>query len=418
MTDWLEQAFAAWERGDRAATIQLSQSAICEDPLEPKAYKLLGNGLQGAGNLVAAERAYRQGLVLVTDGARLQGELWANVGGISQALGEWNRAVEFYERALSVAPGLKAVYLNWVKGLEERQEIEEAIAILERAINFCTDNGDVWLQLGRLHCEFHDFEAGRSAYQKASRLMPGDAEPLFGLAHAWFYLEDFEQAIAVGQRALELNPNSVVGWSNYGVAHYELGLLDKAEQCMERSLALDSTYDDARWALANVWLHRGEFEKGFEAFEARRSRVLPVPRLPVPEWDGSDLTHKTILIYGQSGLGDMVQFARYLPLLQERGAKVKVVVPHPLVRLFGEIADVEVVDRAFPFSCDDLGVNCFTTFLSLAAIFYAIARGNSPHDPLSLCPSHRLGAGVAQRRWFTSWDCLGQWTANDFGWRS
>ena len=128
MADLLEQALAAWERGDRAATIQLSQSAICEKPLEPKAYKLLGNGLQAAGNLVAAERAYRQGLVLVTDGARLQGELWANVGGISQALGEWNRAVEFYERALSVAPGLKAVYLNWVKGLEERQEIEAAIA--------------------------------------------------------------------------------------------------------------------------------------------------------------------------------------------------------------------------------------------------------------------------------------------------
>ncbi|MGD1936951.1 MAG: tetratricopeptide repeat protein [Cyanophyceae cyanobacterium] len=369
MTDWLGQAKAAWERGDRESTVQLSQSAICENPQNAQAYKLLGNGLQALDNLAAAERAYQIGLKWAQDGERLRGELLANLGGVNQRAGNWDQAAEFYGQAITAVPDLVPVYFNWVKGLEGRGDLDGAIAVLEKAVNSCPAEGTVWLQLGRLRCEVEDFDGGQRAYEKASELMSGQAEPLFGLAHAWFYLEDFERAIATGKQALDIDPTSAVGWTNYGVAYYELGLLDKAEQCLERSLALDSGYDDARWALANIWLHRGELERGFEGFEARRSRVLPAPDLPVPEWDGSDLTGKTILMYGQSGLGDMVQFARYLPLLQRRGATVKVAVPKPLVRLLGAMESVEAVERDQGFSCEALGIDCFTTFLSVPRFF-------------------------------------------------
>ncbi|MEM9244886.1 MAG: tetratricopeptide repeat-containing glycosyltransferase family protein [Cyanobacteria bacterium P01_F01_bin.153] len=369
MADWLGQATAAWERGDRESTIQLSQSAICDNPQDARAYKLLGNGLQASNNLMSAERAYRCGLNLTSNEERLRGELFANLGGVNQRSGNWEQAVEFYGHAIAIAPDLMPVYFNWAKGLEERQDFDGAIAVLEKAATSCPMNGTVWLQLGRLRCEVEDFDGGRRAYEKARQLMLGQAEPLFGLAHVWFYLEDFEQAITTGKQALDIDPTSVVGWTNYGVAHYELGLLDEAERCLERSLALDSSYDDARWALANIWLHRGELERGFEGFEARRSRVLPAPDLPVPEWDGGDLTGKTILVYGQSGLGDMVQFARYLPLLQQRGATVKVAVPKPLVRLLGSMESVEAVERDQGFSCEALGIDCFTTFLSVPRFF-------------------------------------------------
>ena len=84
MTDWLGQAKAAWERGDRESTVQLSQSAICENPQNAQAYKLLGNGLQALDNLAAAERAYQIGLKWAQDGERLRGELLANLGGVNQ----------------------------------------------------------------------------------------------------------------------------------------------------------------------------------------------------------------------------------------------------------------------------------------------------------------------------------------------
>ncbi|MEM9771029.1 MAG: tetratricopeptide repeat-containing glycosyltransferase family protein [Cyanobacteria bacterium P01_D01_bin.73] len=360
MADWLGQAKAAWERGDRTATVQLSKSAICANPQNAQAYKLLGNGLQASNNLGAAERAYQCGLNLAGDGEHLRGELLANLGGVNQRSGNWDQAVDFYRQAIAAIPDLIPVYLNWVKGLEERQDLDGAIAILEKASESCPTEGTVWLQLGRLRCEVEDFDGGRRAYEKASQLMLGQAEPLLGLAHAWFYLEDFERAIATGKQALDIDPTSAAGWANYGIAHYELGRLDEAERCLERSLELDSGYDDARWALANIWLHRGELDRGFDGFEARRSRVLPAPELPVPEWDGGDLTGKTILVYGQSGLGDMVQFARYLPLLQQRGATVKVAVPKPLVRLLGAMDAVEAVDRDQGFACEALGIDCFT----------------------------------------------------------
>ncbi|MGD1850629.1 MAG: tetratricopeptide repeat protein [Cyanophyceae cyanobacterium] len=370
MADWLGQAADAWERGDREATIKLSQSAICENPRDAKAYKLLGNGLQASGNLEAAEKAYQLGLTLTSDGDQLRGELLANLGGVNQRSGHWDRAVEFYAQAIAIVPDLVPIYFNWAKGLEDRQELDRAIAVLEKAAKSCPAEGTVWLQLGRLRCEVENFDGGRQAYATASQLMPGQAEALFGLAHVWFYLEEFSQAIATGKRALDIDPTSAAGWANYGVAHYELGQVDEAERCLGRSLALDASYDDARWALANIWLHRGELDRGFDGFEARRSRVLPAPDLPVPEWDGGDLTGKTILVYGQSGLGDMVQFARYLPLLQRRGATVKVAVPKPLVRLLGAMDSVGVVvERDQGFSCETLGIDCFTTFLSVPRFF-------------------------------------------------
>ncbi|MEM1425508.1 MAG: tetratricopeptide repeat-containing glycosyltransferase family protein [Cyanobacteria bacterium P01_H01_bin.130] len=369
MADWLAEAMAAWERGDREAVLLFSKAAICDNPTDPTGYKFLGNGLQAIENFAAAERAYRLGLSKVAPGARLQGELLANVGGLCQRLGDWDLAVGYYEQAIAVVPDLMPVYFNWVKGLEERQERAGAIAVLERAIAVCPGAGKAWLHLGRLRCEGHDFAGGRDAYGRARDLLPGDGEPVLGLAHAWFYLNDFARAIAFGAEGLEFSPASVVGWTNYGVALYESTRLAEAEAALNRALALDPAYDDARWALANVWLHRGEWERGFASFEARRSRVLPAPDLPVPEWEGEDLTGKTILIYGQSGLGDMVQFARYLPLLQERGATVKVAVPKPLVRLLGAIAGVEAVDRDDgSWSCAALGVDCFITFLSLPKV--------------------------------------------------
>ena len=75
-------------------------------------------------------------------------------------------------------------------------------------------------------------------------------------------------------------------------------------------------------------LLKGEFEGGWQDYEQRWT--LPnkaLPSLQRPRWDGSPLAGKTILVYAEQGLGDTIQFVRYLPLVKERGGNVLFAVP-------------------------------------------------------------------------------------------
>lgn len=194
-----------------------------------------------------------------------------------------------------------------------------------------------------------DWQGCVDAATRALALQPAHAEALANRGAALRMLGRPEEALADYDRALATAPDSADAHNNRGVA---LGALNRHPEAIEaytRALALRPSYDRARFNRALSRLVTGDFEGGWADHEYRwtGSEMQPVPRaIPGRAWDGrEDLRGKTILVYAEQGLGDAIQFSRYVPLLHRSGARVLLEVHAPLTRL---LESVEGADHVIP----------------------------------------------------------------------
>ncbi len=403
-------AEAAYQAGDWGRSLDWARVAIYRDPRDPRAYKILGNALQSRGDLAAATLAYRRAITLDPQFAAA----WANLGSLAAKQGDRTTAIAHWQTALDHDPHLVALYIPLGAAWAEQGEPERAQACYEGAIAQGATGAiavKAWLGLGILAAQRHDYAAAKHAYGQVTALDPENATGWLGLGQAWFYAEDYDQAIAAYLRGLALDPSAKQGWSNLGTCYFHQLDLDRAAACYERALAIDPEFGDAHWARANLWLLQGDYGRGLPEFEWRWRSVLPRRSLGGQLWRGEPLQGETLLVYTQCGLGDLLQFARYLPLVAQRGARVIVEVPPPMVRLTAAIPGVAQVipkgDRlpgyAYHIACMSLP-HLMTTSLDTipTAIPYLSATASdwrpdlSTGIPTAIAPDRpRLQVGIA-----------------------
>ena len=159
----------------------------------------------------------------------------------------------------------------------------------------------------------------------------------------YFDLEKSDEAYASYTKALEINPEFTQAHMNMGHVHKWLGDGGKAIESYRKSISFDPEYADAQMALAMALLRDGEFEEGWSQFEWRWKTDQMVSRwLKKAQWKGEDLSNKILLIYAEQGLGDILQFARYVRLVQERFPKCKIIVEakQPVKRLLETMPEI------------------------------------------------------------------------------
>lgn len=145
-----------------------------------------------------------------------------------------------------------------------------------------------------------------------------------------FLHDDGQDAEAVDwyQKALSIKREQVESWGNLGTCLYTLGDVQGAELCWSKCVAFEATNPSGSLAQAYIWLRRGDFARGWPALNARwEDQTFQAqygrPDLGGKMWTGQPLGKKdTLMIHGEQGLGDHVQFARYIPELIARGYKI------------------------------------------------------------------------------------------------
>jgi tetratricopeptide (TPR) repeat protein len=147
------------------------------------------------------------------------------------------------------------------------------------------------------------------------------------------------------RRAIQLNPLSADFHSNLGVILTDCGQFDEALACYRQAIRLAPLDADYHWNLAINLLGRGDFREGWDEFEWRLHS--PGRRLnrgfSQPQWNGSYLTGRTILLHTEGGFGDAIQFIRYVPLVKLRGGRIVLECQKELVRLFSQVSGIEKI---------------------------------------------------------------------------
>jgi len=142
------------------------------------------------------------------------------------------------------------------------------------------------------------------------------------------------EAEACYRRAASWRP----GWTlhNLGVILRITGRLEEAEAVLRQAVAAAGDEPHPRHALGMTLLQLGRWAEGWALYEARH-RILPRPTAPFPEWQGESLTGKRILVVAEQGLGDQILWSRFIPLLAQQAAEVRLAVARPLVSLLEQL---------------------------------------------------------------------------------
>lgn len=172
------------------------------------------------------------------------------------------------------------------------------------------------------------------------------------------------QALAHYAHAFTLDPDNFSAWNNYGNVIRECGRPDRAIPFLETALKIIPGHSTAEFNLAVAYLLMGDYERGWPQYETRWSFEHlngTLPNFEQPRWKGEDIRGKTILVIGEQGHGDNIQFLRFVNSLKERGAEVILQVSSSLIPLFLSPAIKQIIG----FEDTPTGFDCWTPIMSI-----------------------------------------------------
>jgi tetratricopeptide (TPR) repeat protein len=302
---------------------------------------------QRAGQGPQAEALYRAVLALHPGYAQAS----YNLGLVQQGARRLEEAVLSYRHAIATHPSYFDAYCNF--GVAP----EEALGVYRAVIAMKPDFAMVHCNLGVTLRDLRRLGEAVLAYQQAIAIQPDYQWAYTNLAAVLMDLGDAPAAVAACERAVAIQPDMETAYFNLGSAYKALCRLPEAAAAFRRAIALRDGFVEAHFTLGQTLLLQGELLAGWAEYEWRWKLTdyawlyQAYGAFTQPYWAGQPLAGQTILVYCEQGLGDAIQFVRYIPMLQAQGAAVVLAVHPPLRQLFAGLANVTVInlgDRALP----------------------------------------------------------------------
>jgi tetratricopeptide (TPR) repeat protein len=265
-----------------------------------------------------------------------------NLGVAMAKLGRWHEAVGLFEDLLKRKPEMADAHNNLGLAYLDAGNPQRAEPSFRRAAQLKPASADFQTNLGVALARQERLEEAATAYRQALILRPDHAESHSNLGHVLRLLGRLDEALHHCEQACRLRASCAEAHNNRGLVHRDLGDLEAALGCYHRALELQPDHPEARLNRALAWLAQGDFARGWPEYEWRWRAANKRPRsFPVPQWDGSPLAGRPILIHAEQGLGDTLQFIRYAPLIQKRGGRVILEVPRELVALVTDCPGID-----------------------------------------------------------------------------
>jgi len=373
---------AAHHAGRAADAARHYRAAISRCPDHTEALNNLGILLEAEGNTGEAERCYRRALeirpdnvdacfnlgLLLHDGHRLDeaeacyrsvlasnpghGPVLRRLGLLLRFTGRHAEAERTLRDAVIARPGDAVVHADLAMLLQALGRSDEAEQHYRESLAHAPDDAATLNNFGALLHKLERLPEAETCFRRAVSLQHDAREARGNLGNVLFAQQRYAEAEACYREVLAYDPSFAEVWNNLGRLLHEVGRLDEAAAALRHALTLDHDRVPTTFNLSLVLLAMGQYEEGWRHYEARfhpsshwgdAASHGVLANLPAPLWQGESLDGKSLVVWPEQGLGDVVQFARYLPLLKQRGlSTLTVVCPSALTSL---IATVDGVDR-------------------------------------------------------------------------
>ena len=238
--------------------------------------------------------------------------------------------------------------------------IMKAIANDSKEIGF-------YINLGNIYRESQNYSDAENAYMRGLEINNNSYELFYNLGILYTKQHKYKKAIKYYERSFKINPLNKFNLDNLGNAYNELARFDEAIKCYNKAIDLDQNFSQAKFNLSLVMLLTNPTSSGWWNYEYRSVKNNKIKKLnSFTKWDGSNLKNKNLLIHDEQGIGDTIQFARYIQLIKKDHTNIILYIKKNLEFLFHKISKIDEIIT----DIDNVqNVDFFISIMSLPYIF-------------------------------------------------
>ena len=365
------------------------------------------DGLNNLGLINLHKENFDEAEKLFLDVLKLEhehNETLINLGNLKFKQEKYDEAISYYTRVLeSDSQNLLCIY-NLGNAYLKKEDYDLAVQYFDYTIKLDPNHTGAMNNLGIINTKKKQYEKAEGFYKKVLKLSPGNFETMFNLAQCFEENSKYLEAANIYNSLLKIEPQNnavilnLVGINyklgnksfsnelmnkvanddstkfalitNLGISKMRLGKVDDAIELWHKALEIDPNSPDANYNLGHANLLKGNFVEGWKGYEWRKKRKNFIElKFHEPELTNQDVNGKTILVYDEQGLGDSIQFVRYLQLLKEKGAKIVYAYDKRLAQIFKNITWIDSHVPRQNFDGVNLSFDYHISLLSLPLYF-------------------------------------------------
>lgn len=346
----------AQQAGEFSKSIHLIEKALALNPDDADAVNSLAESYLDQKLLPQAVQCYQRLVEIRPQSA----EAHHRLGKARERQEDWEGAAASYRRALSLQADSPDLYASLARLECKQGAFAEAVDACRRALALAPHRPELYQQLGHALTYTGNYGAAVQAYRQVLAFQPDSAPAVYGLGYIFERQGDLSAAADAYRIALKIDPDLAVAYFHLGITHHLQGDCAQALKCVEMMRRVEPDSAQARSFLGILLLQQGNFHQGWNEYEYRWGTTYGLRhrrKFPQTLWKGEPLAGARILLHAEQGMGDTLQFVRYVPLVAARGGNVILEVQPRLHRLLAKTPGaVEVISRgealpAFDWQC-------------------------------------------------------------------
>ncbi|MCG6157590.1 tetratricopeptide repeat protein [Rubinisphaera margarita] len=324
------------QKGDAAQAVEHLQPIVERHPEIADLHNNLGVAYQSLGKRQEAVKAFQGALKANQD----YPQAWQNLGKLLWEMNYRREAEKCYREAVRLLPDDLQCRQDWMQSLVSTEQWNEAAREIGQLLETGTLSAETQIewktQLAYVAAQQHDYVQAITLSEDVLACQPDNMALLSNLSFLYEHVGRIEDAIRAAEQAHQQAPKSAEILNNLGIAQRSAHRCDEAIDSFSKAIALNPELTLAAFNRGSTLLLTERYQEGWTDYE-NRLRLIPqqddLQQLPL--WDGEPIPGKKLLIACDQGYGDILMFARFLPLIRERSEAVTIFrVPAEMLRLF------------------------------------------------------------------------------------